>query len=454
MRRLACALLLTPFVALASVPADYRLQWPVQPSRADAAAHRVTLEEGVYRAVQRADLGDLDVIGREGRPVPAALFAPERTAQAAPGLVPVPWFLLPSPDGAGARDWALIGRAGPDGALQQIEARSGATEPGRTSRTALLVDARTLRAPVIALELHWQPAGALDLGYRVEGSNDLEDWQAVRAQGRLIDLQRDTARLLQRRITLQAPATWRYLRLTPERVDRVPSITAVNAVTEAARTGPSLQWQALTGRAGRRNEGGGSQFDFELDGRFPMQWADVSMDGNAAVRWHLESRESDRAPWRMRATPWVAFQLDNAGERSRSQPRALDGTVRDRHWRLTADREVAQAPTLRLGYAPEAVVFLAQGEGPYALVAGSARARRADAPLPQLIAALRDQHGPDWAPAPATLGAATVLGGADALKPQRNWSTWLLWGALVVGALVVAALGVSVLRAAPRKPQP
>ena len=452
MRRLACALMLVPLAALAAASADYRLQWPVQLGRTDAAAHRVTLDAAVYRAVQRADLADLDVLRGDGTPVPAALFAAERTARVAPAPAPLPWFLLPSPEGAGARDWALIGRAGPDGALQQIEARSGATEPGRNSRTALLVDARELDAPVAALELHWQPAGALDLGYRVEGSDDLETWQPVRAQGRLIDLQRDTARLLQRRITLASPATWRYLRLTPERIDRVPSITSVHAITEAPQAAPTLQWQALTGRPARRNEGGGSQFDFELDGRYPVQWAEVAMDGNAAVRWHLESRESDRAAWRMRATPWVAFQLDNAGQRSRSPPRALEGTARDRFWRLTADRELAQAPTLRLGYAPEGMVFLAQGAGPYTLVAGSARARRADAPLPQLIAALREQHGPGWAPAPAMLGAPQVLAGADALQPRRNWTTWLLWGALVAGALVVAALAVSVLRAAPRKP--
>ncbi|GHA84554.1 DUF3999 family protein [Cognatilysobacter bugurensis] len=451
MRRLAFGLVLAPLVALAGA-ADYRLQWPVQLARPDAAAHRIVLEADVYRTVQRADLGDLDVLDRDGAAVPAAVLAPARPARRAPRLVPLPWFRLPSPDGAGARDWAVIGRAGPDGALQEIEARSVAAGSGEAPRTALLVDARTARGPVTALDLQWQSSGALDVGYRVEGSDDLDTWHPVPAQGRLVDLQRDAERLLQRRIALQSPSSWRYLRLTPEHADRIVPITAVHAVIPVARAAPDAQWRALAPGAVRRVEGAGSQFEFELDGRYPIRWAAVAMDANTAVRWHLESRESGDAPWRTRAAPWLAFQLDDAGERSHSPPRVLDATVRDRHWRLTADRQVAQAPALRLGYAPETLVFLAQGSGPYALVAGSARTRRADAPVAPVLAALRERHGAEWSPPAATLGAPSVRAGQNALEPERDWTTWLLWAALIAGALLVIALAVSVLRTPPPKP--
>ena len=106
-------------------------------------------------------------------------------------------------------------------------------------------------------------------------------------------------------------------------------------------------------------------------------------------------------------------------------------------------------PMLRLGYRPEVVVFLAQGKAPYALVAGSARARRADAPLPQLVDALRTQRGQDWQPADATLGPMQALAGNAALTPapvERDWKAWLLWALLVGGALIVAGFAFSLLK--------
>ena len=97
-------------------------------------------------------------------------------------------------------------------------------------------------------------------------------------------------------------------------------------------------------------------------------------------------------------------------------------------------------------------VFLAQGEPPYALAAGSANAVRAEAPIPALVDALRKQRGPGWQPAPAYLAeAAEELSGDRALQRQRtvDWKSLLLWGLLVGGAVLVAALGLSLLRQRP-----
>ena len=113
-------------------------------------------------------------------------------------------------------------------------------------------------------------------------------------------------------------------------------------------------------------------------------------------------------------------------------------------------------PTLKLGYRPEVVVFLAQGKPPYALVAGSARAQRADAPLPQLVDALRVQRGQEWQPATATLGQPQALAGANALTPapvERDWKAWLLWALLIGGALIVAGFAFSLLKKPASKQQ-
>ena len=180
-----------------------------------------------------------------------------------------------------------------------------------------------------------------------------------------------------------------------------------------------------------------------------MQLVDVALAGNHAIEWWLESRDNTDAPWQLRAGPWMAYRVDAAGSGSRSPPQALAGNVRDHYWRLRTNVDVADAPTLRLGYRPESVVFLAQGPAPYALAAGSARAHRADAPIPQLIAELRQQRGTDWQPAPAYLGTARPLAGDAALKPAYDWKSWLLWAVLALGALVVAGFAFSLLRGKP-----
>jgi hypothetical protein len=168
----------------------------------------------------------------------------------------------------------------------------------------------------------------------------------------------------------------------------------------------------------------------------------------------LESRDADDAAWQHRAGPWVAFQVGAQGGQERSAEQALADIVRDRQWRLSSRTPVNGVPMLRLGYRPEVMVFLAQGQPPFALVAGSARAMRADAPLAQLVEAIRARRGGDWQPATATLGTPVVLAGAQVLQPappQRDWKSWLLWGLLVLGAVVVAGFAASLLRQ-PRAP--
>ena len=178
----------------------------------------------------------------------------------------------------------------------------------------------------------------------------------------------------------------------------------------------------------------------------------MALPGNHAVQWQLESRDNAEADWRVRVAPWMAYRVDAAGRSNRSAAQALNGPIRDRHWRLSATGAVNGEPTLRLGYRPEVVVFLAQGQGGYTLVAGSARAEPVDSPVPQLVAVLRRQHGAEWQPSPAYLGLPQTLAGDAALVPRRGWTAWLLWVALVLGALVVAGFTLSVLRKAPPPP--
>lgn len=448
---LSAVLALAPAQAGAGTREDYARQWPLTLGQEQGGAYRVALDAAVYRSASQASLGDIEVFNAEGRPLPAAVLSPAQPLAQSPRLLPLPWFPLPVTDpAAGGGDLRLVAERDGQGGIVRIEAGIAAGAAPR-AEGQWLVDASRLREPVHALRLEWDASvQSLQAHYRVEGSNDLRQWRTLNEGTTLLDLERGGERLRQGRIALDGQA--RYLRLLPLRPDAAPVLTAV--IAELAPPPPETRWEWEEVAGVRRSEGGRTYFEFELAGRFPVERADVRLPGNSAVEWTLHSREADGA-WLWRAGPWMAFQVgEGDGEASQSEPKALASPVRDRHWRLTpgspADDDAV--PVLRLGYRPEVVVFLAQGTPPFALAAGSAGARRAEAPIPALLDALRRQRGTGWQPAPAYLAAAAEeLAGDRALQPHRriDWKSGLLWALLVAGAVLVAALGLSLLRQRP-----
>ena len=435
--------LLVPGIALATTADDYARQWSLV-TDAGAGAYRVTLDADVYRAAQSPLLADVDIVDAAGNAVPASLFGAASPGAAQPARTRLPWFALPAGAMASAGSVSLDIERNADGSLRRIG--TAVSEPQRIAEPgAWLLDASAVDGRIAALELAWSPVeGGLDARYRIDGSDDLRDWRVLQTNAALVDLSRDGERLQQRRIALDAQA--KYLRLTRTGGRGPLSLTDVQAEVAGAADAPDWQWRELTGSASRVDRH--AEFTFVLDGRFPVEVAEVALPGNSAAEWTLHSREDDTAPWRVRAGPWVSYRIGDA-QAERSAPQVLSQRTRDRQWKLVARTSVQEAPILRLGWRPESVVFVAQGAAPYRLVAGSARTARADAPVPQLLVSIRDQRGRDWQPSPARLGEAGVLAGDAALQPAAqpmDWRRWLLWGVLLVGALLVAGFAASLLR--------
>ncbi|HSD17708.1 MAG TPA: DUF3999 domain-containing protein [Thermomonas sp.] len=445
-------LLTLPLVAFAATRDDYASQWPLALQDADGGAYRVVLDRGVYRQLQSPRLQDLVVVNAQGAPVATAVFPADAPLAQAGARVAVPWFPLPIETDGRARDIAAISEIATDGSLRRVELR-GPANATATGDGGFVIDASQLHGAVAALHVRWSDAAAFDRGYRVSASDDLRQWRDVDADARLVQLLNNGQRIVEDRIALPAVQA-RYLRLLPQSPQAVAlQLTGVTAALVGQVDVPALQWEALHGR--RVDTPTGPAFDYVLDGRFPVEAADVVSPGNSTRGWTLESRDDDASAWRAAASPWVAYRIDSRGSSSQSAPQRLHDGSRHRHWRLRA-REPFEGPVpvLRLGYRPEVVVFLAEGSAPFSLLAGSARTSRRDAPLPQLVEALRAERGRDWQPATATLGARQTLAGEAALEPvvpPTDWKRWLLWGVLVAGALLVAAFAFSLLRQ-PRTP--
>ena len=452
MKKFAWVLLL-PLVALAATRDDYASQWPLALERDDGGAYRVVLDREVYRQLQSPRLQDLVVVNAQGTPVATAIFPADAPLAQAGMSVVVPWFPLPVDAGTARQDIAAISEIATDGSLRRVEMRSPGSAAPASGDGGFVVDASQVRKPLAALRVAWADTVPFDRGYRVSASDDLRQWRDVDADARLVQLQNDGRRIVEDRIVLPAVQA-RYLRLLPASPQAAAlQLTGVTAEPVGRVALPALQWEDLQGK--RVDMPAGPVFDYVLDGRFPVEAADVVSPGNSTRGWTLESRDEPESPWQAAAAPWLAYRIDSGGKASASSPQALHGGLRHRHWRLRAREAVdGTPPVLRLGYRPEVVVFLAEGAPPFALLAGSARASRQDAPLPQLVEALRSERGRDWQPATATLGSRQQSAGDAALQPIEppvDWKRWLLWGVLVIGALLVAGFAFSLLRQ-PRAP--
>lgn len=437
-----------PVLAWAAPSDDFARQWPLALEAPDQGAYRVTLQADVYQQAWSPELADVVVIDASGATVPSSLFGPHQPLAHPRREQPVPWFPLPVANVSLDTDLSTISEIGSDGSLRQVRVRAG-----NAQAQEYVIDLSAVGEQVVALVLDWQPGQApFERRFGVAASDDLKDWSMIATDARLIDLSNQGQRLVERRVVFPSPARARYLRLMPRRGEAPLQLSGVSVQLPPRPADVPWQWQELSGT--RVEDAGVAGFEYILQGRFPIQLADVSVPGNSSHQWRLFSRESERLPWRPAASPWLAFNVVVDAADSRSDPQPLHRPLRNRYWRLVPSSAVTAPPVLRLGYRPEVIVFIAQGQAPYALLAGSARARREAAPLPQLVDAVRQQRGPDWQPASAQLQGGQVLAGEDALQPaprQRDWKGWLLWTLLVGAAALVGWFAMSLIKGA-RKP--
>ncbi|MDR2871574.1 MAG: DUF3999 domain-containing protein [Xanthomonadaceae bacterium] len=433
--------------AYAGTRSDYAQQWGLDIGHADGGIYRVVLSRDIYRQAHTPQLRDIEVFNEEGRSLPAVLMAPASESAPLTSVATLPWFTLPETVGSGrSDDIAMMVERNADGSVNSVGVRVFAPGTVPVVSSSWLIDASRMREAVHGLTLNWQAdAGQFEHYMDVEGSDDLRTWHVLALRAPLLNLVRNGQSLRHDRIALDS--RYRYLRLRLLDNGTLP-LTEVRADFAMPAAPMTWQWEELSGA--RVIEKGREYFEFKLDGRFPAAHADVLLGDNDTRRWTLESRDTVQDPWQTRAPSWIAYAVRMEGQEVRSMPQALYGVSRDRYWRLSSDVPVgnAQVPMLRLGYRPESLVFMAQGEGPYVLAAGSANAVRAPSSLVQTMETLRQQLGPAWVPETVDLSAPETLAGATALTPvvQRDWKNWTLWAVLIAGAALVAGFAFSLLR--------
>ncbi len=426
-------------------PADaYAWGFPLE-LKGEASFYTVELPLLVNRSVADSELRDAGVLNGAGLPVPRVFQLAKDTvseSEQRTALTALP--LYEQADDSPEELRLRLERSG-EQTLLEPNAGENAGDESAERLSAYLLDTRNLERWPDAIDLSWPEDLQGFIGrVTIEGSNDLQDWRRV-GGGAVADLRQGGTHVLQNRITLDAGKR-AYLRLRwaelPDdwRLTRSVAISSDDSRSSARRFTPIES-------SGRDEDDGGYLFDV---GGAPTvdRLRLVLPQANTIVRARIFYWQERRQRW-VQAAVGPHYRLGR-GEASVTSPSDSISRVRARKFKVLIERgNPGAAPALELGWRPDRLTFLAQGDPPFVLVTGRSNDLPDQFPLERLfgdraIVKLAEK-GPT---ATARLGERYALGGSTNLAPAEliSWRRWGLWSALVVGVLLVVWMAVRVLR--------
>ncbi len=430
--------LLATGTASAATPQDYAWQWPIE-TQGEAAAYVLELDAEVLANVTRSDLRDLAVFNAKGEPVPFAPWPSERKDEALRD--PLAWLRVPLPAPGQPESLGLRLERDADGRLRGLDLRAGPGVPPPAQQHELLVDRGEDEPPLLS-RLHVQlgpdTRPPVNLRVRVSASDDLDRWDTLGSGLPLVTLNDNGLHVERLQLDI-APTRARYLRLAIEGDGSWPDIAALQAERVVA-AGDGRAWQSIE-LNGTPVAGQPGTFAYTSPAPLAVQRVDVRLPStNSVTAVAVHAREPGAESWQV-VTGFTAFRLGTGTDEVQHVAPAI-GLQREREWQVVSLPPLTQAPTLVLSYQPDRFVMLAQGDGPFVLVAGSGSATREDYPVQAALAASTTP------PQAATLGARRESGGEQALSPKRGegWQRWLLWAVLGVGAGLVLVVSLRMLR--------
>ena len=437
---------------------DYAFAWPIATS-GDSAAWQIELTPEVYAAVTTADLRDLAVVDADGNAVPTSQRAVE-TATVAEDEIELPQFALPStPAKQNSGEQSVRIENSPDGKLRIVDVQTGAPLVDTAASVDknvrdLLLDATQRQRVIESLWLTWDQTGdSVSATFNVSESNDLQEWRTLIPNATVLNLRQDGNTLSRREIVLNARIS--YLRL--RRIDSsgpLPNLRIRARYAHSAELIRASRVWITAHPTQPSNVSGIPVFNYRLPAPLPVEAARLELiTDNSLARVRLASRSrpgDDPAAWSTRGD-FIAFRLHQNDGVINNDEIAVDASTRAQDWRVEPATPLNRIPTLSVAFRPDRFMFLAQGNGSYRLVAGSAKARRGDYPVDTALATLRARSGSDWQPPLATLESRITLAGDRALVVENHdadgrWKTWLLWAVLIGAAVVIIGIALKLMR--------
>ena len=457
----AVAALLACGAAGAADPAPYRYRAPIVVEQA-APFVQLALPPAAYGRVEQDGLRDLRIVDARGERVPFAVLPALSTVHTSEQMREANLYPLPArPSAAGV--WPSPVDVVVEGDRISVRRHgSAATVAMPPPQSAgWLIDSGDTRAgdPLPrSLRLRWSGPAEFSVAYRIETSDDLRQWRNG-PSGQVMALQSASGALTQPVVGL-GDAPGRFVRLVWSEPAAAPVLTGASVLVAAKHevavdSARELGFAASTEPAGSAADPAARRaLHFDLGGALPLIDVDLRFAaGTHVAPVRLQGRLRSDQPWRELGAG-VFYRLERGSDVATSPAIALPTTVR--FLRVVPDERAAtldaQAVRLVVHASLASLVFAAQGEPPFRLLAGSRDAPAGALPVSAVVPQLESERARFGR---ASLGefevdSAAAQAAEDAARTARL-RPWLLWAVLLVG---VAGLGALVWRLARAGPAP
>jgi hypothetical protein len=426
---------------------DYAYGWKISPSdQADFYEFLIPLE--VYESTADHQIRDLGIYNAEGDPIPKVVSLPPEDKSDIEDRLEL--TILPLYENTPENPQNLKLLVEQENARTMVTLNTQETDDSETAvpgerLISYIVDARDLKHPIDSIELFWPDTLGSFIGrVTFHGSNDLEAWSLV-GSGSIASLSEQGAIIEQRKVLL-SHTSYDYLRLTWNALPDDWHVLSLDGIRSSKGHDKSRQLLSLGTFKVLDDENG---LIFEAPATLLVDQVSLTLPKeNSVLRADVYAWNSRNENWR-KVHGGLFYNLRGNGQPMVSEPKDIS-PIRTSNWKVVVENGTDLSDVqLELGWKPDKLVFVAQGNGPYQLVAGRAADSHEDFPQSKLneSAIINLAENSDLV-AEAELGPRYEIAGPQQLEmPFRpEWSKWLTWAGLIAGVLLVGFMAVSLLR--------
>ncbi len=427
----------------------YSVQLTGEPGR---AVQTVLVPHDVYLNVLRKDLGDVRVFSESGQEVPHAVRRLSEHSERELPPQALPLFPLREAGGsASLNDLEVHVTHGADGSIVDIRSSgSDASEEGELGPiVAYILDASAAEHPIASIVVTLdETEESYVFALQVQASDDLSHWRAVASEQTLARLEFEGNRIEHERIVLM-PNRSKYLRLSWGGDAPPAAVVAVEAQFQRERVVPKRL--SVTVR-GRRVDGKNETYEFDTPGFVPADRLQVQLPTtHTLIKATISSADKEEGPWH-KVMDGRVYRIIEQGQELTSPSVAIP-TTSARFWRMevhTGNGDLEpDAPSLKLEYLPEQLLFVSKEESVHQLAYGSYKAEHSKFSVADILSVLPRDERKNLPVETATSGSEQRQGGEAAVThppPPAPIKTYILWAVLILSALILGLLAVRLAR--------
>jgi Protein of unknown function (DUF3999) len=431
---------------------SYALHAPLSIS-ADVSLHRLDLPVDALVRIQTSGYSDVRVFDAKGQSVPLALALVEKQIQTQNQQVTLPAYPILGTAGTLSNEGVSLRIEEQQGKrVVQIDTGSTKTAANGKNLIGVLLDARAITDPVVAMALDVDLPIAQPISFDVQASKDLRSWRSVAdtvlyrpAEGIAASSSNDFGK--QRMQLTVNDVKDHYLRITWQgSAGQIASVNVRSAVLTTTQSSITPRISAVIATPAQTNP---HELSFSLPFATPLAALKIKPQGvNVLVPVRVWGRNNRSQAWTPLASAVLYNLVSNGKEQSNSAVEFLGERqyAAYREIKIEADKKTAgfaTAPEVSALFEPVQIVFLASGVAPFTLTVGLSEAASAFLPLASLIPGYKNGQENTLSQARVVMNASasanTPVIAAQSPSSTPPARSLLLWGILFAG---VAALGL------------